>query len=238
MANNGIDLTNLFSDLNIEVDSDSISGAVNSAVSALSGLGASVNIDTSGIESEYKKLKQEVSRLASLANKRLARLESHGFDDSPAYKKWIESGGEKFGVKGKDYNQLQKELARIRQFTGSISSTVRGAKQLLNSIASTTGMNANASYASAKEFFQVASIIEQYIRSTEGTASAIGYQKIWQAINEYANAQNMDLSAIKGYEEQIAENIAKMLGYESVIEAANSASDSQSSTETTLFVSI
>jgi len=225
----------IYSDLNINVDNSSISSAVTTAISSLGT--SAVNVDTSGIQSQYNELKQEVSRLASMANKRLARLEQHGFEDAPAYRKWIESGGEKFSVKGKDYNALQKELARVRQFTNSISSTVKGAKSLLNSIAANTGM-AEQSYSYAKEFFQLASMIEQYIRSTENTASAIGYHKIWTAINEYAKEQNTDLTAIKGYEEEIAENIAKMLGYESVIDAVEQASNSSSNDEMTLFVTI
>jgi len=225
----------IYSDLNIDVDNSSISNAVNSAVNALGT--SAVNVDTSGIESQYKQLKKEVSRLASMANKRLARLEQHGFDDSPAYKKWIESGGEKFSVKGKDFNALQRELARVRQFTNSISSTVKGAKSLLNSIAANTGM-AEKSYQYAKEFFQIARMIEQYIRSTENTASAIGYHRIWESINQYAKEQNTDLSAIEGYEEQIAENIAKMMGYESVIEAAQNASSSAVDDELELYVTI
>ena len=35
---------------------------------------------------DYQSLKREVSRLASMANKRLVRLENNGFEDSPAYK--------------------------------------------------------------------------------------------------------------------------------------------------------
>lgn len=227
-----------YSDLNISVDDSSIIDAVNSAVNSISGLGASVNVDTSGLKSEYQKLKREVSRMATLANHRLQRLEAQGFDDAPAYKKWIEAGGEKFSVKGKDYNELQQELARIRQFTNSITSTVRGAKKVLSAIASNTGMDGQAMYSKAKEFFQIASMVEQYIRSTENTASAIGYQKIWQAINEYAKKQEVDLSNVQGYEEQIAEKIALMLGYESVIEAAESASNTQSNQEIELFVTI
>ena len=53
-------------------------------------------------ESDYRRLKAEVSRLASMANKRLVRLENHGFEDSPAYQQFVASGGEKFRVLGKD----------------------------------------------------------------------------------------------------------------------------------------
>ena len=50
---------------------------------------------------DYQSLKREGSRLASMANKRLVRLENNGFEDSPAYEQWIESGGQKFRGSGK-----------------------------------------------------------------------------------------------------------------------------------------
>lgn len=128
---------------------------------------------------DYQALKREVSRLASMANKRLVRLENNGFEDSPAYKQWIESGGEKFSVRGKDYNALQKELARVRQFVNAKTSTIRGAQSVLKAIAANTGANFKGKelWAQASNFFRVASMIEQYIRNTENVASAIGYQK-------------------------------------------------------------
>ena len=76
--------------------------------------------------SDYQKLKREVSRLASMANKRLVRLGNNGFEDSPAYKQWIESGVEKVSVCGLDYHALQKELALVRQFVIATTSTIRG----------------------------------------------------------------------------------------------------------------
>ena len=165
---------------------------------------------------DYKALKREVSRLASMANKRLVRLEKNGFEDSPAYKQWIESGGEKFSVRGKDYNELQKELARVRQFVNAKTSTIRGAQSVLKAIAANTGANFKGKelWAQASNFFRVASMIEQYIRSTEDVASAIGYQKIWTAINQYTQANDIDLAAMQVDIEQMVGNIAQMLSIE------------------------
>lgn len=172
---------------------------------------------------DYQALKREVSRLASMANKRLVRLEKNGFEDSPAYKQWIESGGEKFSVRGKDYNALQKELARVRQFVNAKTSTIRGAQSVLKAIAANTGANFKGKelWAQASNFFRVASMIEQYIRNTEDVASAIGYQKIWTAINQYTKANDIDLAAMQVDMEQMVGNIAQMIG----IEATNTVVD-------------
>lgn len=172
---------------------------------------------------DYQSLKREVSRLASMANKRLVRLENNGFEDSPAYKQWIESGGKKFSVRGKDYNELQKELARVRQFVNAKTSTIRGAQSVLKAIAANTGANFKGKelWAQASNFFRVASMIEQYIRSTEDVASAIGYQKIWTAINQYTQANDIDLAAMQVDMEQMVGNIAQMIG----IEATNTVID-------------
>ena len=180
-------------------------------------------VEIQHFKQDYQALKREVSRLASMANKRLVRLENNGFEDSPAYKQWIESGGEKFSVRGKDYNALQKELARVRQFVNAKTSTIRGAQSVLKAIAANTGANFKGKelWAQASNFFRVASMIEQYIRSTEDVASAIGYQKIWTAINQYTQANDIDLAAMQVDMEQMVGNIAQMIG----IEAGNTVID-------------
>lgn len=172
---------------------------------------------------DYQSLKREVSRLASMANKRLVRLENNGFEDSPAYRQWIESGGKKFSVRGKDYNELQKELARVRQFVNAKTSTIRGAQSVLKAIAANTGANFKGKelWAQASNFFRVASMIEEYIRNTENVASAIGYQKIWTAINQYTQANDIDLAAMQVDMEQMVGNITQMIG----IEATNTVID-------------
>lgn len=145
---------------------------------------------------KYLALKKEVSRLASMANKRLRRLERNELTDLPAYQSWVKDGAVKFSVKGKDYNQLQAELARLNRFLDSKTSTVREANKHLKEIAEMTGVK----YKSVKElpnklenFFRLSEKVEEYLRNVEGSASAIGYHRIWEVVNEVVESEEMDL---------------------------------------------
>ena len=142
----------------------------------------------------------EASKLTSLANKRIARLESNGLTDSPAYKAYIETGG-KFGVRGKDHNQLQSEVARLKKFIESETSTVKGVTKTLKEMASNTGIkyeNLKDLRSKAAKFFELSSKVEQYLRTVDDMASAIGYQKIWEAINQYVKSGEIDLTDSDG----------------------------------------
>lgn len=158
--------------------------------------------------------RREASRLASIANKRIERLERNKLRDAPAYKRYIQDGGAKFGVKGKTFNQVQSEVARLNRFLNSETSTIRGANRVLTEMAANTGIK----YKNLKElrdksgkFFELASKVEQYLRTVEDMASAIGYQKIWEAINVYTQAQGVDLSSGKLDVDQMTEAVVKAL---------------------------
>lgn len=169
---------------------------------------------------EYKRLKAEVSRKASMANKRLVRLENNNLTDTPAYKKWVDyKGGVKFSVKGKDYNQLQQELARLNNFIDSTTSTVRGANRVLKEIAENTGIkygSVKELQSKAKQFFELTSKIEQYLRQTENSATAIGYRKIWEAINQYVQDEKIALGDANLDIDGLTQKIAEMTTYEQV----------------------
>lgn len=161
------------------------------------GVFANITKDEESKQLALQVLKAEVARKASMANKRLARLERNNLTHLPAYQMWLNyKGGVKFSVKGKDYNELQKELARVNQFLNAKTSLVRQANKYLKEIATMTGIK----YRSVKElpaltknFFELASKVEQYLRNVEGSASAIGYQKIWEVINKYVKDERADL---------------------------------------------
>lgn len=161
-----------------------------------------------------KNIRKETSRLASIANKRIQRLERAGLQSSPAYQKWIDEGGQKFGVRGKDYNQVQAELAKLRQFLDSKTSTIRGINSTLKEMASNTGL----SYKSitdlrgkAQNFFELASKVEQYLRTVDDIASAIGYQKIWEAINTYVKDTNTDLGSVETDIDQLSAIVSELI---------------------------
>ena len=84
----------------------------------------------------FNELRKTVSIMASAANKRLKRLRQAGLSEmSPAYayaEKRAYSGraGGKFGVAGKNINQLRNEYAAIRGFMKQKSSSVSGYKKM------------------------------------------------------------------------------------------------------------
>lgn len=143
-----------------------------------------------------KRFRQEASRKAAMANKRIDRLIERGLTDSPAYQKWVKDGSHRFGVRGKDYNQVQSELARLNNFLNAETSTIRGFDAVLKNLAENTGIKYNdlsELRSSASTFFEIASRVEQYYRSALDMGSAIGYQKIWDVINNYVAEERADL---------------------------------------------
>lgn len=153
------------------------------------------------LKQKSKELKKEISRKASMANKRLVRLEKNGLTDTPSYRNWVEyGGGVKFSVKGKSYNELQAELARVNNFLDNATSTIRGTNRVLKSMAKVTGMNyknIGELYKMSSKFFELSSKVEQYLNSAMQGASAIGYQKIWQSINQYIKDEKISLNDSK-----------------------------------------
>lgn len=146
---------------------------------------------------KLKQLKTEASKLVSMANKRLRRLEKNGLTNTPAYQAYIKNGGTYFSVKGKDYNELQSELSRLRSFINSQTSTVTGVNNYLKEMAKNTGIKYKTLSELRKKadtFFELSGKIEQYLRQVHDIASAISYQKIWESINVYVKDNKLDLS--------------------------------------------
>lgn len=144
--------------------------------------------------------RREASRLASLANKRAQRLANNGLEDSPAYQMYIKTGG-KFGVKGKNHNELQQEVSRLKRFIDMNTSTVKGVTNTLKEMATNTGIkyeNLKDLRSKAAKFFELSSKVEQYLRTVDDMASAIGYQKIWETIDKYVKSGEIDLTDSNG----------------------------------------
>lgn len=155
---------------------------------------------------KYLELKKETSRLASMANKRLVRLESNNLQMLPAYREWESHGAIKFSVKGKNYQQLQSEYWRLKHFLDDRTSTVRQANKFLREMAENTGIKyrglEDLKNKSAK-FFELVEKIKEYNMSINQSAQALDYQKIWQQINTYVNSTNTDLASAVSSDEQL-----------------------------------
>lgn len=161
-------------------------------------------------------LKAEISKKASMANKRLVRLRRNNMTNNPAYRQWVDyKGGVKFSVKGKSYNELQGELARVNNFINSATSTVRGTNRYLKNLASNAGIKFNSVKEltdSSNAFFELASKVDDYLESANNSASAIGYQKIWSAINQYVKESDQTLTQASNDIGESVKNIVDLIG--------------------------
>lgn len=176
-------------------------------------------------ERKVKQLKKEVSRKASIANKRLVRLKANKLTDVPAYRQFLnERGGKKFSVKGKSYNELRKELNEINRFLNHTTSTVRGARKVLKGIANTVGLkvtNVKSLPKDLSKFFDLANMIEQYLNVVENAGYSIGYKKIWEAINTYTQSSKIDLYNADNIMEALTQDIAELIIAEQTNDAIN-----------------
>lgn len=155
---------------------------------------------------KYRELAKEVSKMASLANKRIKRLEKNELTDTPAYQSWERNGSIRFGVKGKSYNELQAEYFRLKNFINDKTSLVRGAIDNLKEIAKNTGIKykrVSELKASAKNFFLLTQKIQDYLNAIDRQAEALGYQRIWKAVNTAVSKHKLNLSHLTDVESQI-----------------------------------
>ena len=167
-------------------------------------------------EAQITAYRKEASRLASLANKRVKRLEVNNLTDAPAYQGYVKSGG-KFSVKGKTYNQLQVEVARMRTFINANTSTIKGINNYLKGIADNTKIkytNLKDLRAKAPKFFELSEKVKQYLNNLDDLASNIGYQKIWEAVNVYVANSKIDLAGAELDIDQVVEKIGMAISEE------------------------
>lgn len=149
---------------------------------------------------QERKYRQEASRKVSMANKRLKRMEEQNLSMSPAYRKWIDEGGQKFGIKGKSTAEVKAEVSRLNKFLKQTMSTVRGTKKYLTNIASQVGIKQWGSFnslnAQLKDFFEVSNRVQEYLKNTKEVSVSIGYKKIWEQVNEYAQTVGKEFTSL------------------------------------------
>lgn len=165
---------------------------------------------------KYKELRKEVSRMASMANKRIDRLERNNLTMLPAYQAWESNGAVRFSVKGKSYEETQAEYWRLKKFLDDRTSTVKQANNFLKEMAENTGIQYNGLEdlkAKSAKFFELADLIKQYNQSINQSAQALDYQKIWKDINTYILDTDADLADAVSSEEQLE----KFLNYMNLV---------------------
>lgn len=169
------------------------------------------------IEHEQKALRAQVSQLASMANKRLDRLEENELTSSPAYQKWEQNGSHRFSVGGKSYSEVQSEYWRVKDFLEMRTSSVTGTKAVLQEIATNIGWgdidfdNIASTQEQISNFFRIADTVSQYLESVDESAAALDYQEIWDTINTAYQEGKIDFDNAELDAEQMQEIVSQML---------------------------
>ena len=169
------------------------------------------------IEHEQKALRAQVSHLASMANKRLDRLEKNELTSSPAYQKWEQNGSHRFSVSGKSYSEVQSEYWRVKDFLEMRTSSVTGTKAVLQEIATNIGWgkidfeNIALTQEQLSNFFAIADTVSQYLESVDESAAALDYQEIWDTINTAYQQGKIDFNNAELDAEQMQGIVNEML---------------------------
>lgn len=189
---------------------------------------SALRTEIEAIESEQKALRAQVSQLASMANKRLDRLEKNELTSSPAYQKWEQNGSHRFSVGGKSYSEVQSEYWRVKDFLEMRTSSVTGTKAVLQEIATNIGWgkidfdNIALTQEQLSNFFKIADTVSQYLDSVDESAAALDYQEIWDTINAAYQEGKIDFNNAELDAEQMQGIVSQMLvleGTQDMLEA-------------------
>lgn len=169
------------------------------------------------LNAKQKQLRQEASRLVSMANKRLKRLEDQNLLESPSYKKWIDDGGQKFGIRGKSTEEVKQEVARLNDFLKKQTSTVTGAKQYFKNVADKVGIKDFDGFPDLQRklnnFFETTAKVKEYLQNSKEIGVSIGYQKVWEEVANYVQEMNREVEMTEQDVLKIAEKLADSAGY-------------------------
>lgn len=173
----------------------------------------------SKFNAKERKLRQEASRLSSLANKRLKRMEKQNLQKSPAYQSWVDSGGAKFGVRGKTMAQVQSEVGRLNKFINQSTSTVTGAKNYFKKVGRNVGITEFKDIPDLQRklnnFFEITGKVKEYLHNTKEIGVAIDYKKVWEIVSDYVEQVGTDVVDVEKAVLEIAEKIlpASAMGF-------------------------
>lgn len=169
------------------------------------------------LNAKQKQLRQEASRLVSMANKRLKRLEDQNLLESPSYKKWVDDGGQKFGIRGKSMEEVKQEVARLNDFLKKQTSTVTGAKQYFKNVADKVGIKDFNDFPDLQRklnnFFETTAKVKEYLQNSKEIGVSIGYQKVWEEVANYVQEMNREVEMTEQDVLKIADKLAQSAGY-------------------------
>lgn len=168
------------------------------------------------LKEKERRMRQEASRLASMANKRLKRLEEQNLLNTPAYKSRFESRGKKFGIRGKTNKQVQHEMAQINKFLKMQTSTVTGAKQNLKDIAGRIGIynwdNIEDLNQRISNYYMLTDRILEYSRTLQTLGTSLNYEKVGEIVADYMQEVNGQVTMSDKEVVMLTQRVAEAVG--------------------------
>lgn len=161
-----------------------------------------------------RRLRREVSRLSSMANKRIDRLLAKNMK-TPAIRNWLDGGGKRFGVQGKTYPEVVREFHRVNQYLDMQTSSLTGAKEVVKKLAKqveldTGKMTQRELNVVIPKFFELANKAEQYFQNVKGGVQ-VSYKQIWSEINEVLDDSTNQAKLLDGEIDDLLDNVIEFM---------------------------
>lgn len=156
-----------------------------------------------------------VSKLASAANKRTKRLIQSGVP-SPALIGRVERGKVKFSVKGKNVDELKKEYLEVKSYLSSETSTVKGARKVMNTVIDTL-KNKKGIEITENQYKNFFKIYERVKEADPYISSQQMKYKVFEAISnkmDYANPDDVIDSVIDDLENLYEQSMKESEDYD------------------------
>ena len=166
------------------------------------GLGSTVaQVAQMDDQERIKAIKEYSYKVTNIANKRLKRLDSEGFN-TPAYRHWEETtGGAKYGIRGKDLDGVIETIQQAERFINMGTSTLGGGRTYLRDIGERLGLDVSDEHAiqrSSNQIFGVTHKLDEYLKSGGG-GTAIGSDELQQYVSKFIqenDAQDMSVDDV------------------------------------------
>lgn len=162
---------------------------------------------------KVRKMRQEISRKSQMANKRIRRLEEKGVM-TPALRSFYDSRGKGnyFSIRGKSNNQAMQELAEIEKYLDMATSTLTGAREILNDTArkfniELTGKDWVENQKKVNEIFRIVDKVDEYLKTSDEKTVAFSSTQLIDGVASYIQEAEDIVADVERDTEEITKNI-------------------------------
>lgn len=178
-----------------------------------------MNLNFKRTTETWSEFRRRVSRLATNANKRLARIEKNEVENTPAYKAVVDQKGERprFGVKGKTNMEVAREFWQLQRFLSAKTSTIKGIRRVAEDTAKTLGTPFKKGtpiktlVVQSANYFALADTIQEYLNKIHRSAMALDYNRIFNAVNTVIARDKTELANLRNDGKAIADTMQATL---------------------------